>query len=70
MFHCSECHVLAPIDWPLEVMDGVWAALLERPSPQTRNWYPEGHPEAISWGVATGQSAADLRTEAQAREEA
>lgn len=62
MFHCSSCGYLAEIDWPADP-DGLWTVLLERPSPQTRNWYPAGHDEAMRAGLPHGQTPADLRDE-------
>ncbi len=63
-FHCSNCLNVAPLEWPADY-DEIAAELARRPVPQTRNWYPEGHPQAIAWGVPDGQSVADLRTEAR-----
>ncbi len=65
MFHCSNCHTLASIDWPTDAAD-LWAALLERPDERNRNWYPLGHDLAESWGLPTGQSVDDLRVEHRA----
>lgn len=64
-FHCSGlggCQMVAGIEWPADA-DDIWQALLERPVPTTRNWYPDGHVEAVRLGLPHGQTADDLRTE-------
>lgn len=50
------------VEWPADA-DGIWEALLERPVPVTRNWYPPSHVEAVKLGLPHGQNAADLRAE-------
>lgn len=65
MFHCSGmggCQMVADIEWPPDA-DDLWAALLERPVPTTRNWYPPGHVEAVRLHLPHGQTAAELRAE-------
>jgi hypothetical protein len=62
LFQCSECLAVLPIDWPDDA-DDLWDALMERPIPRTRNWFPDGHPLAARCGAPTGQSAQDLRDE-------
>lgn len=65
-FHCGGeggCQTVAPIEWPADA-DGIWAVLLERPVPGTRNWYPDGHTEALRMGLPHGQTVAELRDEA------
>jgi hypothetical protein len=67
-FHCAGeggCRMVAEVEWPADA-DGIWAALLERPVPGTRNWYPAGHPEAVLMGLPHGQSPTELRDEARA----
>ena len=54
--------MVAEVEWPADA-DGIWAALVERPVPGTRNWYPAGHAEAVQLGLPHGQSAGDLRAE-------
>jgi hypothetical protein len=64
-FHCAGeggCQMVAPIEWPANA-DDIWSVLLERPVPSTRNWYPDGHVEALRLGLPHGQSAAELREE-------
>lgn len=64
-FHCSGdggCQLIAPIEWPADA-DGIWTALLERPVPGTRNWYPPSHTEALRLNLPHGQSPAELREE-------
>lgn len=65
MFHCGGeggCQMVASIEWPTDP-GGIWEALLERPVPGTRNWYPQDHAEALKLGLPHGQSMADLREE-------
>jgi hypothetical protein len=69
-FHCAGeggCQMVAPIEWPTDA-DEIWAVLLERPVPGTRNWYPDQHVEAVRMGLPHGQSVADLRDEAAQHE--
>jgi len=61
-FHCVNCRYVAPVEWP-DDYDRIAAELDRRPVPETRNWYPAGHPKAIAWGIPDGQSVADLRRE-------
>lgn len=64
-FHCGGdggCQLVAPVEWPPDA-DAIWQALLERPVPGTRNWYPHGHAEAVRMGLPHGQTEADLRAE-------
>jgi hypothetical protein len=62
MFHCSNCRYVGPLEWP-DDYDDIADELERRPVPQTRNWYPEGHPFATLRGIPAGQSVADLRAE-------
>lgn len=71
-FHCGGeggCQMVAEVEWPADA-DGIWAALQERPVPGTRNWYPDGHVEALRLGLPHGQSPADLRDETRQYEQA
>lgn len=61
-FHCTVCRIVGPVEWPADA-DGIWSALLERPRPATRNWYPAGHDEAVRLGLPHGQSARALDDE-------
>lgn len=56
--------MVAPVEWPADA-DAIWAVLLERPVPGTRNWYPDGHDEALRMRLPHGQSPAELRDEAR-----
>jgi hypothetical protein len=62
MFHCSNCRYVGPLEWP-DDYDKLTAELERRPVPETRNWYPAGHPFAVAAGVPTGQSVRDLKAE-------
>lgn len=63
-FLCSECALVAEIDWPSEsFMASAMAVLNRRPVPGTRNWYPQEHPVALAFRVPHGESVADLRAE-------
>lgn len=64
-FHCSNCHLIAPVDWPADAED-IEDALSVRPVPQTRNWYPRGHPLAVRSNTPHGESVADLLAENEA----
>lgn len=61
-FHCSNCRQIAPVEWPPDA-DKIWDVLGVRPVPQTRNWAPAGHRQAISCRVPDGQSVDDLLAE-------
>lgn len=66
-FHCAGeggCQMVAPVEWPSDA-DEIWAVLLQRPVPSTRNWYPDGHVEALKMGLPHGQTPADLLDEAR-----
>lgn len=62
LFACSECHQITPVAWPSDP-DGIWEALLERPVPRTRNWFPAGHPVAERIGAPVDQTPDELRKE-------
>ena len=63
IFLCSYCKQTATsIHWPdnaTEIMD----VLDRRPVPHTRNWYPEGHIVALSFGIDDGQTIEELLAE-------
>lgn len=69
-FHCGGeggCQLMAEVEWPKDA-DGIWAALVERPVPGTRNWYPPDHSEAVRLSIPHGQSVAELRDETREHE--
>jgi hypothetical protein len=61
-FVCTNCHLLARIEWPPDA-EAIWAALEVRPVPQTRNWFPADHELAVRAGCPHGQTVADLEAE-------
>jgi hypothetical protein len=61
-YHCPECGHLTTVEWPADV-EGITAALMERPIPKTRNWFPEGHTLALRAGCEHGQTVQQLRDE-------
>lgn len=65
--HCSNCLLVQQVTWPADP-DGIWDALAVRPVPQTRNWAPAGHRQALTCGVPDGQSIADLLAETREHE--
>lgn len=67
-FHCSNCKLLAEVAWPTDP-DAITEALVCRPVPQTRNWAPAGHRQAVAAGAPDGQSVADLVAETHEYEE-
>lgn len=69
LFRCPTCKVLYTIEWPSNAV-WIWDALLARPNPQTRNWAPAGHRQAIATHYPDGQSVADLVAETHANMEA
>lgn len=60
--HCTNCLQVAPVRWPADVA-GITEALTVRPVPQTRNWAPAGHRQAVVCGFPEGQTVADLVAE-------
>lgn len=62
LFACPECKVISHVEWPPDP-DGIWEALLKRPAPKTRNWYPHGHELAIRAHIPHGQTVKDLEDE-------
>lgn len=70
-FHCGGeggCLLVAGVEWPQDA-DAIWEALAVRPVPSTRNWYPEGHAEAVKLGMAHGQTPDELRAETRLHED-
>lgn len=61
-FYCSNCHHVGTLVWPGN-FDEIFAELERRPVPQTRNWYPAGHPFAARHGFPCGQSVPELADE-------
>ena len=61
-FQCSNCGQQASIEWPRREVD-LLAVLMLRPVPETRNWYPADHPDAVHWNLPSGQSVKDLLAE-------
>lgn len=66
-FRCSSCGLEAFVDWPRNMLD-LSQALMQRPIPHTRNWYPQDHPVAVRFGVPHGQSVKDLLDEQEENE--
>lgn len=66
-FICSNCGWQAVITWPDNEHE-LLAALMRRPVPQTRNWYPTDHPVAIAFRIPHGQSVQELLEEQQEHE--
>ena len=62
LFRCTECLTVSPVEWPGNAQE-IWDALMERPVPRTRNWFPTGHTLALRAGCPHGQSVAELREE-------
>ena len=56
------CGQINPVDWPSNASE-IWDALLERPMPKTRNWFPSGHLLAVRAGCPHGQTVKELREE-------
>lgn len=61
-YHCTNCHHIADIEWPDDV-EAIERVLRIRPVPNTRNWAPAGHRQAISCGFPDGQTVDDLQRE-------
>lgn len=62
LFCCNNCQQLSRVEWPPDP-EGISDVLSLRPVPETRNWAPAGHWQAIACGYPDGQSIADLRDE-------
>lgn len=66
MFQCTDtaCLVMSEVEWPSPMeAHNIWKALLERPNPANRNWFPAGHPLAEAAGKPHGLTAAQLAQE-------
>lgn len=61
-YTCSYCGAQAEIGWARREVE-IMEVLDRRPIPDTRNWYPHDHPDAIRFGVPHGQSIAELVAE-------
>lgn len=61
-FHCSYCHMVAPIEWPAD-MAAIMEVLMLRPVPHNRNWYPQDHDVALRFRIPHGQTVDQLREE-------
>jgi hypothetical protein len=62
-FLCSYCKQIATsIHWP-DNAEEIMEVLDRRPIPHTRNWYPEGHFTALSFGIDDGQTIEELLAE-------
>lgn len=62
VMHCTNCRLVSEVEWPADA-DDIWEALVVRPVPQTRNWAPVGHRQAVACGFPDGQRVADLWAE-------
>ena len=61
-FQCSYCGAQSTINWPRREHE-IMSALIVRPVPNTRNWYPKDHPVAINFRLPHGQSVKELQDE-------
>lgn len=62
-YTCSHCGFQCEhIAWPRR-REEIMMALIVRPVPDNRNWYPTDHPVAIKFRLPHGQSIADLLDE-------
>lgn len=66
-YSCSHCGMEAFINWPPNMLE-LSQALMQRPVPDTRNWYPRDHPIAVRFNVPHGQTVADLLAEQEENE--
>lgn len=64
-FTCSYCGQQAKISWPRR-REEILMALMVRPVPDNRNWYPADHPVAIRFRIPHGQSIGQLLEENEA----
>lgn len=62
---CSYCGMQSRISWPRREHE-ILTALMVRPVPSNRNWYPQDHPVAINFRIPHGQSVQDLLDENEA----
>lgn len=65
---CSYCGQQSFISWPDRMVE-IHQALLQRPVPDNRNWYPADHPVALRFNIPHGQTVRELLDE-QAEHEA
>lgn len=63
------CGQEATIVWPPNAQE-IWDALLLRPVPSTRNWFPFGHDLAVRFRMPAGQTPKELLDEQKLMEEA
>ena len=64
-FFCAPsggCGHIGEVDWPSDGPE-IWEALMERPMPKTRNWFPHNHDLALKSGCPHGQTPTQLRDE-------
>jgi hypothetical protein len=59
---CSNCGYYMRVEWPTDI-ELIQAALVVRPVPNTRNWAPAGHRQALLTGFPNGQSVKQLLAE-------
>jgi hypothetical protein len=65
---CKECYVIHDVEWPSNAQD-IWEALLKRPNPDNRNWFPVGCPVAEkAKNIPMGQTVKELLDEQQRHE--
>lgn len=64
-FTCSYCGMQSKIVWPRR-REEIMMALVVRPVPNNRNWYPEDHPVAVRFRIPHGQTVAQLLEENEA----
>lgn len=63
MFHCNECQVMWPVEWPSDV-DEI-TEVLEVRKKKHRNWFPHGHDLAVRFNLPHGQTVNELREETE-----
>lgn len=68
MYQCGECLLVCTVDWPDDA-DDIWEALMERPIPKFRNWFPHQHDLALRANLPHGQTPAELREETKDHQE-
>jgi hypothetical protein len=62
---CSYCGMQGHIAWPRR-REEIMMALMVRPVPSNRNWYPADHPVAVNFRIPHGQTVAELLEENEA----
>lgn len=62
LIQCQDCYHLNNVEFPSDA-DEIIEVLERRPDARNRNWFPQGHDLALRYGVAHGQSVADLVAE-------